>query len=72
MMLRAGADVVTLSRMLGHGSLPVVMRYLKQESGDLKRVHDICSPADQIARQPVAGCQERKTLMEVSYDRHRL
>jgi len=50
MMLRAGADVVTLSRMMGHGSLPVLMRYLNQQSSDLQRVHEVCSPADQIGR----------------------
>jgi len=50
MMLRNGADVVTLSRMMGHGSLPVVMRYLKQERGDLERVHRSCSPADHLAK----------------------
>ena len=49
-MLRAGADVVTVSRLLGHGSLPVVMRYLKQEAGDLARVHEVCSPADRLSR----------------------
>jgi integrase/recombinase XerC len=48
LMLRAGADVVTLSRMMGHGSLPVLMRYLKQERGDLGQVHSACSPVDRL------------------------
>jgi len=54
MMLRAGADLISLSRMMGHGSLPVLMRYLKQERGDLDRVHAACSPVDRInwVREP--------------------
>ena len=48
MMLRAGADLVSLSRMMGHGSLPVLMRYLRQERGDLIQVHAACSPADRL------------------------
>jgi site-specific recombinase XerD len=45
-MLRNGADVVSLSRMMGHGSLPVLMRYLRQEKQDLGRVHERHSPVD--------------------------
>jgi len=48
LMLRAGADAVTLSRMMGHGSLPVLMRYLKQERVDLGQVHGTCSPVDRL------------------------
>ena len=47
-MLRSGADVVSLSRMMGHGSLPVLMRYLKQEAADLGRVHEAHSPVDRL------------------------
>ncbi len=47
-MLRAGADIVSLGRMMGHGSLPVLMRYLKQETVDLQRVHACCSPTDRL------------------------
>ena len=46
MSLRNGADLVSLSRMMGHGSLPVLMRYLRQEKGDLGKVHQMTSPAD--------------------------
>jgi site-specific recombinase XerD len=38
-MLRSGADVISLSRMMGHGSLPVIQRYLKQLGEDLRTVH---------------------------------
>ncbi len=48
MMLRNGADVVSLSRMMGHGSLPVLMRYLRQEVADLGKVHEIHSPVDRF------------------------
>lgn len=34
-MLRDGADVIALSRLMGHGSLPVLQRYLRQLSADL-------------------------------------
>jgi integrase/recombinase XerD len=44
--LRNGADLATLTRMMGHGSLPVLMRYLRQETDDLRRVHANTSPVD--------------------------
>ena len=47
-MLRNGCDVVSISRMLGHGSLPVVMRYLKQETSDLAEAHRGGSPGDRL------------------------
>ncbi|MBI3942963.1 MAG: tyrosine-type recombinase/integrase [Chloroflexi bacterium] len=46
--LRNGADPVSISRMLGHGSLPVVMRYLRQLSQDLGEVHKSTSPVDRL------------------------
>lgn len=45
-MLRNGADIVSLTRMMGHGSLPVLMRYLRQEAGDLGVVHQAHSPVE--------------------------
>jgi integrase/recombinase XerC len=47
-MLRNGADLVSLSRMMGHGSLPVLTRYLKQIKEDLSEVHAQHSPADTL------------------------
>jgi integrase/recombinase XerC len=47
-MLRNGADLVSLSRMMGHGSLPVLTRYLKQIKEDLGEVHAQHSPADTL------------------------
>ncbi len=43
-MLRSGADIVSLSRLMGHGSLPVLQRYLKQMKEDLGVVHAANSP----------------------------
>lgn len=50
-MLRNGADVVTLSRLMGHGSLPVVQRYLKQLKDDLGNVHSKNSPVESIVKR---------------------
>lgn len=47
-MLRNGADIVSLSRLMGHGSLPVLQRYLKQIKEDLGEVHAVHSPADNL------------------------
>ncbi len=47
-MLRSGADVMSLSRMMGHGSLPVLQRYLKQLKEDLGDVHRQHSPVDKF------------------------
>lgn len=47
-MLRSGADVVSLSRLMGHGSLPVLQRYLKQLKEDLGDVHRQHSPVDNV------------------------
>ena len=43
-----GADLISLSRMMGHGSLPVLRRYLRQDKNDLAAVHRLCSPADRM------------------------
>ena len=38
-MLRSGTDVISISRLMGHGSLPVLQRYLRQLPDDLCLVH---------------------------------
>lgn len=45
-MLRGGADLLTLQRLLGHADLTVLRRYVKQNSDDLRAVHAAHSPAD--------------------------
>ncbi len=46
--LRGGADVATVSRMLGHGSLAVTLLYLKQQAADLGEIHAKASPVDRL------------------------
>lgn len=46
LMLRSGADLVSLQRLLGHSNLSVLQRYLKQTSEDLAEVHAQHSPVD--------------------------
>ena len=45
-MLRDGADLVSLQRLMGHADLAVLRRYLKRTQDDLRSVHEIHGPAD--------------------------
>ena len=45
-MLRNGVDLVTLARLMGHSSLKVLQRYLKQVDQDLQDAHRNGSPVD--------------------------
>jgi site-specific recombinase XerD len=45
-MLRAGVDLITLSRLMGHASLAMLQRYLKQLPDDLREAHQRASPVD--------------------------
>lgn len=45
-MLRNGADVYTLQKLMGHADLQVLRRYLKQTDEDLELVHRRASPLD--------------------------
>ncbi len=44
--LRAGLDLLTLSKLMGHTSLQVLNRYVKQVGEDLERAAKLTSPAD--------------------------
>ena len=46
--LRNGADVVSVSRMLGHKSLETTKLYLDQIRDDLKAAHSKSSPVDRL------------------------
>ena len=46
--LRAGCDLITLQRMLGHSSLAVVSRYLRQVEDDLREAHERVGPVDHL------------------------
>lgn len=45
-LLRNGVDVVTVSRLLGHKTLTVTQRYLRQTPQDLMAAHAANSPVD--------------------------
>jgi len=46
--LRSGCDLITLQRLLGHSSLAVVSRYLKQVEDDLREAHQRVGPVDNL------------------------
>ena len=47
-MLRAGVDLITLQKLMGHSDLSVLSRYLAQVTGDLRIAHDRASPVDTL------------------------
>jgi len=47
-MLRAGCDIVTLSRLMGHADLSLIRRYTKQTGEDLRKAAERHSPADRL------------------------
>lgn len=47
-MLRAGVDVFTLSRLMGHADERVLARYLKLVASDLEQAHRLNSPVDRL------------------------
>ncbi len=46
--LRAGVDLVSLQRLLGHADLSVIRRYLAQTQDDLQAAHAKGSPVDRL------------------------
>ena len=46
--LRAGVDLVSLQRLLGHSDLSVISRYLRQTQDDLRRAHEKAGPVDNL------------------------
>ena len=46
--LRAGVDLVSLQRLLGHADLSVIHRYLRQTQDDLQAAHRKGSPVDNL------------------------
>lgn len=46
-MLRAGVDVFSLQKLMGHADLQVLRRYLAQTTEDIQQAHRTGSPVDQ-------------------------
>ena len=46
--LRAGADIYSLRRLMGHSELSVLRRYLAQTDDDLRRAHEKAGPVDNM------------------------
>ncbi len=49
--LRNGMDIFTLQKLMGHASLAVLRRYLKQMDYDLAEVHQRTSPVDRMQKR---------------------
>ena len=47
-MLRAGVDIFTLAKLMGHEGITVLQRYLKQTDQDTKKAHMRASPIDNL------------------------
>ncbi|MCC6260799.1 MAG: tyrosine-type recombinase/integrase [Anaerolineales bacterium] len=45
-MNRAGVDLLTIARLLGHADLSILERYIKQTGDDLREAHERGSPVD--------------------------
>jgi integrase/recombinase XerD len=50
-MLRAGIDPISISRILGHGDLQMILRYARQNADDLRDVHGRGSPVEKMDTQ---------------------
>jgi site-specific recombinase XerD len=53
--LASGADLLSVSRMLGHCNLATVRRYIRQLQSDLQAVHEKHSPVDKMLGVLVLG-----------------
>ena len=45
-LLRAGVDIISLEKLMGHDDLQVLCRYLAQTTDDIAKAHWIGSPVD--------------------------
>ena len=48
MSLRAGMDVYSLQRLMGHADLSILRRYLAQTDADLQIAHQKSGPVDSL------------------------
>lgn len=49
-MLRNGADLLTLQRLMGHSDLILLYRHAKQTTDDIRAVHAANSPVDRLTK----------------------
>ena len=47
-MLRNGADIMSLQRLMGHSNLSVLRRYLAQTEDNLRKAHERAGPVDNL------------------------
>jgi len=47
-MLRAGENIYTIQRLLGHSSLQILQRYIKVNDEDIQSAHERSSPGDSL------------------------
>jgi site-specific recombinase XerD len=47
-MLKGGADILSISRLLGHADLSLLQRYIRQMVDDLAAVHRRAGPVDKL------------------------
>jgi integrase/recombinase XerD len=47
-MLKGGADILSISRLLGHADLSLPQRYIRQMVDDLAAVHRRAGPVDKL------------------------
>ena len=47
-MLRNGADIFALQKLMGHADLQILRRYLAQTDDDMRLAHDKGGPVDRM------------------------
>jgi site-specific recombinase XerD len=57
-LLRAGADVFTVQKVLGHATLVMTRRYCELADSDVHEKHALFSPADRL-RTAATGTRRR-------------
>jgi integrase/recombinase XerD len=61
LFLKAGGDVFSLQKMLGHQTLVMTRRYSELADSDVADKHRLCSPADRLRSSCQNGSRKRLT-----------